>query len=131
VSEEQAVEAVTAEFVAAARPEVVQVEVDGEIVLYDDRAKVMHRLSPTAGQVWRCLDGSGSLAEIAGDLADVYQVDPAQVLSDVVATARQFGSAGLLVGVGDQPDRQDPGTPVEDAEREDPDSPFVAEWAAS
>jgi hypothetical protein len=132
VSEEHAVEAVTADFVATARPEVVQVEVDGEIVLYDDKAKVMHRLSPSAGQVWRCLDGSGSLAEIAGDLADVYQVDPAQVLSDVVATARQFGSAGLLVGVGDQPDEeQDPRTPGEDADREDPDSPFVAEWAAS
>lgn len=91
--------AITETFVATARPEVAQVEIDGEIVLYDDKTKVMHRLSPTAGQVWRCLDGSGNLAEIAADIADIYQADLGQVLADVVATARQFGSVGLLVGI--------------------------------
>ncbi len=116
----------TATFVATARPDVAQVEIDGEIVLYDDRAKVMHRLSPIAGQVWRCLDGSGSLAEIAADLADVYQADPEQVLTDVVATARQFGSAGLLVGVGDPEDANEPQLSVQ----EGPDRPFVPEPAS-
>jgi hypothetical protein len=127
VNEEQTVETVTADFVATARPDVVQVEVDGEVVLCDDRVKVMHRLNPSAGVLWRCLDGSGSLAEIAGDLADVYQVDAAQVLNEVMATAQQFASAGLLVGVGDPPDQEDPPTPAEDGEREDPYSPFVGE----
>jgi hypothetical protein len=121
----------TETFVPAARPEVVHVEVDGEIVLYDDRAKVMHRLSPTAGQVWRCFDGSGSLAEIAADLAEVYQADPDQVLTDVVATARQFGSAGLLVGVGDPPDGDGALDPADNVELEETDSPFVPEPGAS
>ena len=98
MSEQHHVDVVTGSFVPVARPEVVQVEIDGEIVLYDDSAKVMHRLSPTAGQVWRCLDGSGSLAEIAADLADIYQSDPGQVLTDVITTTREFESAGLLVG---------------------------------
>lgn len=118
---------VTETFVASARPEVVQAEVDGEIVLYDDRARVMHRLSPTAGQVWRCLDGSGSLADIAADLADVYQVDQGQILADVVTTARQFGSAGLLVGVGDPPDLPDAVDDAGRSEEDDADSPFVPE----
>jgi hypothetical protein len=139
VSEQDLVEAgtMTKAFVPTARPEVVQVEIDGELVLYDDSAKVMHRLSPSAGQIWRCLDGSGSLAEIAADLADVYQADPGQVLADVVATARQFGSAGLLVGVGDPSDQEsdqddvEPVYPPERAEWEDPEGPFVADPAAS
>src|SRR6185312_11155716 len=102
MSEDRTVDvgAITEAFVPTARPDVVHVEIDGEMVLYDDRAKVMHRLSPSAAQVWRCLDGSGSLAEIASDLAEVYQADQNQILTDVVATARQFGSAGLLVGIG-------------------------------
>ena len=106
MSEEHPIDAgaITKAFVPIARPEVVQVEVDGEVVLYDDSTKAMHRLSPTAGQVWRCLDGSGSLAEIAADLADVYQADRGEILADVVATVRQFGSSGLLVGVGDPTD---------------------------
>lgn len=116
---------------ATARPDVTQVEVDGEIVLYDDTTNVMHRLNPTAGQVWHCLDGSGSLAEIAADLAEVYAVDPQQVLTEVVATVRQFGSAGLLVEVGDALD----GAGVVDiasyVQPEDPDSPFVPEPYAS
>ncbi len=130
MSERDPDDVVTATFVATSRPDVAQVEIDGEIVLYDDRAKVMHRLSPTAGQVWRCLDGSGSLAEISADLADVYQADPGQVLADVVATARRFGSAGLLVGVGDPPDSEDADDPPEHEPRE-PDGPFVPEPAAS
>jgi hypothetical protein len=106
VSEEHPLDAgaITEAFVATARPDVVQVEIDGEIVLYDDMAKAMHRLSPTAGQVWRCLNGSGNLADIAADIADVYQADPAQVLADVVAAARRFGSAGLLVGIASPPE---------------------------
>lgn len=119
--------ALTETYVATARPDVVQVEVDGEIVLYDDSAKFMHRLSPTASQVWRCLDGSGSLEEIATDLADVYQVDVVQVLADVVTTTRQFASAGLLVGIGEPPDGDDALASSERVEREVPDGPFVPE----
>lgn len=121
------VSAVTETYVATVRPQVVQVEVDGEIVLYDGRAKVMHRLSPTAGQVWRCLDGSGSLEEIAADIADVYQVDVVQVLADVVTTTRQFGSAGLLVGIGEPPDDDDALVSPDRVEGEVFDGPFVPE----
>ena len=95
------VEAITDEFVATARPDVVGVNVDGEMVLYDDSRRVMHRLNPTATAIWLCLDGSGTLAEIALDMADVYRVDPAQVLSGVIDMVREFGSKGLLVGVGE------------------------------
>jgi hypothetical protein len=118
---------VTDSFVATARADVVQVEVDGEIVLYDDATRVMHRLSPTAGQVWRCLDGSGTLAEIAADLADVYQSNGEQVLADVITATRQFGSAGLLEGIGDPPDRKEA---LGHAKSEDGQHPFVPEPGA-
>jgi Coenzyme PQQ synthesis protein D (PqqD) len=135
VSEERPIQAdaITKEFVPVARPDLVQVEVDGEIVLYDDETKVMHRLSPTAGQVWRCLDGSGNLAEIAADIADVYRADPGQVLADLITTARQFGSAGLLVGVADLPDQDvvEPAFPSQRPEWEDPEGPFLADPFAS
>ncbi|MGH9056516.1 MAG: PqqD family protein, partial [Acidimicrobiales bacterium] len=75
------VEAVTADFVPTSRPDVVGVDVDGEIVLYDEARRVLHRLNPTASALWLCLDGSGTLADIAADIADVYQADPAAVLA--------------------------------------------------
>ncbi len=121
------IEAVTPGFVAIARPEVVSVEIDGEVILYDDSRKKLHRLNPTASALWQCLDGSGTLAEVARDIADVYHADPDQVLADVVETARLLGAQGLLVGVGDPSGEEVVGGDGDSAPLEDPGAPFVAE----
>jgi hypothetical protein len=99
VSPEIEAEAIDADFVAVARSDVTSVELDGELVLYDDAARVMHRLNPTASMLWACLDGSGSLAEIAADVASAYGADVVQVCSDLVAASRHLGRMGLVVGV--------------------------------
>ncbi len=84
--------------VLAARPGLASVEIDGEIVLYDGGQRRLHRLNPAAATVWRCLDGKGTLSEIARDIADVYEAPAGDVLSDVVQTARQLRAKGLLQG---------------------------------
>ncbi len=77
------IDAIDAAFTAMARRDVVAVDVDGEIILYDDSRGVLHRLNPTASALWQCLDGSGTLGEIAADMADVFQVDGDRVFSTV------------------------------------------------
>jgi hypothetical protein len=86
-----------ADSVLVARPDLASVEVDDEIVLYDDTEHRLHRLNPTAATLWRCIDGTATLAEIAVDIAAVYQEDPKRVLADVVELARQFATEGLVV----------------------------------
>ncbi len=100
MSEPAAASSIAEDSVLTARGDVDCVEVDGEFVLYDDVLGVLHRLNPTASALWQCLDGSGTLEEIAADMADIYAADPAQVLADVVGTARRFDEAGLLVDAG-------------------------------
>jgi hypothetical protein len=90
----------TPESVPVARRDVAGVEVDGEMVLYDDSQRRLHRLNPTAALVWQCLDGSASLREIAGDVAEVFSSDPRTVLRDIVALAGHFAEEGLLEGTG-------------------------------
>lgn len=90
----------TPESVPVARSDVAGVEVDGEMVLYDDSQRRLHRLNPTAALVWQCLDGSASLREIAGDVAEAFSSDPRTVLADIVAVAGQFAEEGLLEGTG-------------------------------
>ena len=114
MSADLAPDAITADFVAIARLDVVSVEVDGELVLYDDERQVMHRLSPTASALWQCLDGLGTLAEIAADIAAVYSAQPGQVLSDVVQATRHFGEEGLLVGIGTPNEERPPSGPDHD-----------------
>ena len=88
-------------FAPTARTDVVGVEIDGEMVVYDDARGVLHRLNPTAAMLWQCIDGGGTLAEIAADMADVFEVEPDRVLIEILTTARHFGEQGLLVGVGE------------------------------
>lgn len=84
--------------VLSARMDVASVEIDGEIVMYDDAGRRLHRLNPTAAILWRCLDGSGSLADIASDVAEVYATDVSTVLAELVGLARRFADEGLLLG---------------------------------
>lgn len=82
--------------VLAARDGMASVEIDGEIVLYDDAERCFHRLNPSAATLWRCLDGHATLAEIARDIAHVYAEEPGTVLTDLVGTARRLSAEGLL-----------------------------------
>jgi hypothetical protein len=109
-------------FTATARGDIVAVEVDGEIVLYDDSRGILHRLNPTASALWQCLDGSGTLGEIAADIADVFEIDGDRVLADVLMAAREFATQGLLAGVGEPPELDS-----EDRSEEGDQGPFFAE----
>jgi peroxiredoxin len=93
-------DAIDATFVPVARADVTIGERDGETVLVDRASGAVHLLNPTAAIVWQCLDGSGTIDEIAADIADVFEQDASDVGGTVVEVVRRFGSQGLLVGVG-------------------------------
>ena len=98
MDESARVESIDADTTATARSDVAGVELEGEIVLYDDGSHRLHRLNPTAATLWQCLDGSASLGEIATDIADVYQVDVTTVLPQIISLTQSFAAEGLLVG---------------------------------
>jgi Coenzyme PQQ synthesis protein D (PqqD) len=88
-------------FVPVARPGVGSVLVDREIVLgciADDRMQTV-ALNQSGSIVWQCFDGSGTIDEIAADIAEVFGTEVAEVRTDVIALARAVGEAGFLVGV--------------------------------
>lgn len=76
---------------------------DGEAVILDDDANLLHHLNTTATVVWTCFDGSGSIAEIAADLAHGFGTDVDATVAEVLALARALGAAGLLDGVEAEP----------------------------
>lgn len=83
------------------------VEVDDEVVLYDDDTRRLHRLNWAAATVWRCLDGTDTLAQIAADIAEAYAADPDIVLADVERLACELVAEGLLVRA-DVPEDESP-----------------------
>ena len=93
-------------FVAARRPGVCTVEMEGEAVLLDEAGGVLHLLEPVATVVWSHLDGVRSLDQLAAELTEAYGAEPASVATDVVLFARQLGRWGLLEGVEPEGDVQ-------------------------
>ncbi|MEI2638434.1 MAG: PqqD family peptide modification chaperone [Microthrixaceae bacterium] len=86
----------------APQPGVVVVEVGDESVVLDGWREA-NVLSPSATQVWERLDGRRTLAEVADELAGLFDADRDLLAVDVVELARHLGNLGLLDGVDPDP----------------------------
>jgi hypothetical protein len=71
-------------------------EVDGEMLVLDTRADLIHRLNPTARLIWRACGGGAEPSGIAAALAAEFDIDPPTALQDVVATVATLRALGLL-----------------------------------
>jgi hypothetical protein len=82
------------------RDDVAAVEVDGETVIYDPDAALLHHLDATATAVWHLIDGATTLGAIADALAARYAADLDVVRADVVRLARQLRDDRLVETMG-------------------------------
>lgn len=80
------------------RPGLVEAAVDGETVVYDPAADLLHRLEPSASAVWTHLDGSATLEAVAERVAGRYGAPRDIVCRDVVDLAGSLWKLGLLDG---------------------------------
>jgi len=71
-------------------------EVDGDISLYDRASQRALLLNSTASAIWRLADGTYTLDELVDRLAAAYQVWPAAIRADVERTLRDLAGAGFL-----------------------------------
>ncbi len=63
----------------------------------------MYLLNRTASVIWACFDGTGTVAEIAADLAEVFGIGAAEAEGSVLDLAIDLGRSGLLEGVAGGP----------------------------
>jgi peroxiredoxin len=112
-------------FVPHARPDVAAVPVGRELVVGRVAPGTTFletcALNESASIVWQCFDGSGTVDEIAADIADVFETDVDAVRADVLGLARDVGAIGFLFGVsepeveiGDEPEGLAVGTAFPD-----------------
>lgn len=76
--------------------EVLETEIDGEISLYHPGNERVVVLNETASDIWRLLDGSRTVAQVAELLSSSYGADPVVVAADVERTVDQLVEAGML-----------------------------------
>ena len=73
-------------------------EVNGEMLVLDSRAELVHQLNPTASFVWQQAQSGSTAEEIASALAEQYDVDPKIAHRDVTATLARLKELNLVTG---------------------------------
>jgi hypothetical protein len=82
-------------------PDFVQRDVAGECILIPLRRQLadvncLYVLNETGAAVWRRIDGKRTLQDISGELADEFDVAPAQLETDLVSLIADLRSIDAL-----------------------------------
>ena len=78
------------------RAHLLEIEVDGDISIYDPRTEQVTVLNSTASDIWRLADGTYDVDEITGLLAAAYGVSPEEIETEVRETVDRLSGQGLL-----------------------------------
>ena len=69
---------------------------DGEAVVLDRQAGLIHQLNQTASYIWDRCDGQFTVAEIANQLAAAFDVDADTAVHDVATAIQELHRLRLL-----------------------------------
>lgn len=70
--------------------------IEGEVVVLDRQAGLIHQLNHTASYIWDRCAGQFTVAEIAKQLALTFDVEPNTAAEDAAIIIRQFQGLRLL-----------------------------------
>jgi len=96
-----------ADFCPRIRPTALSVEIDGEVVIYDEERAAVHKLNPSASVIFSSLDGSTTVGQLSAELAEAFGLERDRMGHDVLVAVREFGAKNLLAGVEAEPDRRE------------------------
>lgn len=78
-------------------PGVAWHDLAGELVIARGSVHAAHVLNHTAGLLWQCMDGEGTVREIFADLASAFAVEVQTVEHDFVPLISDWKRDGLVV----------------------------------
>jgi PqqD family protein of HPr-rel-A system len=80
------------------RTDLAVVEIEGEAVIYDARSGRLHHLNPTAAVIFQLCDGSGTIKELAAEIAEVTNLPQDEIARQVRRMVTSLRQAGMLDG---------------------------------
>ncbi len=79
-------------------PDLIVAPIDGGLIIYNPRDAELHHLNPQASVAFQCFDGTGTLSEVATDIADAFGLDASEVEGQVRSIYTRFRREGLIEG---------------------------------
>lgn len=77
-------------------PGLVEQEIEGETVVLDKAAGLIHQLNPTASDIWRACDGKRTTESIAEQIAGQYDIELKLARADVELALQQLEEQKLV-----------------------------------
>jgi hypothetical protein len=78
------------------RADLAVVELDGEAVIYDEIDNSLHHLNPTATIVLSMCDGTLTIKEFSGEIAEAFSMPADEIEQQVRVLLRDFRKQKLL-----------------------------------
>ena len=76
--------------------DVLELDMGDGAILYDNEARLVHHLNPSATLIWQLCDGSGTAEELAGDIAAEYSLDAQAIADQVMTVIAELDALGLV-----------------------------------
>ena len=76
--------------------DVLELDMGDGAILYDNEARLVHHLNPSATLIWQLCDGSGTAEELAGDIAAEYSLDARAIADQVMTVIAELDALGLV-----------------------------------
>ena len=76
--------------------DVLELDMGDGAILYDNEARLVHHLNPSATLIWQLCDGSGTAEELAGDIASEYSLDAQAIADQVMTVIAELDALGLV-----------------------------------
>jgi hypothetical protein len=83
-------------YVPSRRADVVELDMEDGLVLFDPRTSLVHHLNSTARVVWRLFDGTASIGILSDDVADELGLDRFEVERQVTTLVAQLEEMHLI-----------------------------------
>ncbi len=77
-------------------PGLIEQVVDGEMVVLDKDAGLIHQLNNTASFIWQCLDSQPTIERLTEQLANAYSIEIELARTDVESTLHQLQQQKLI-----------------------------------
>jgi PqqD family protein of HPr-rel-A system len=91
---------VPVDYVPRRHANVLELDLEDGLILYDRDSSLVHHLNPSARIVWFLCDGSATVGRLAQEIADEYGLDPGPIRAQVADLVAELDAVGLLEDAG-------------------------------
>jgi PqqD family protein of HPr-rel-A system len=76
--------------------EVLELDMGDGVILYNHDSSLVHHLNPSAALLWKLCDGEATVKELAGEIAEEYDLERDTVLGEISGVIAEFDALNLV-----------------------------------